>query len=72
MEAILSLGGMRKLATALKEVEEAREEMQEKRDEREVEEIEENGRLKVDEIRSSCMDGMTCTTPLSHAMQNES
>ena len=36
------------------------------------EEIEENGELKVEEIRSSSMDGMTCATPLSHAMQCES
>ena len=66
------LGGVHRLATALKEVEEVREEVQEMRDEWEDEEDEENGGLKVEEIRSSCMDGMTCATPLSHAVQCES
>ena len=47
------LGGVRKLATALKEVEEVREEVQEIKDECEDEEVEENGGLKVEEKRSS-------------------
>ena len=46
-------GGVHRLATALKEVEEVREEVQEIRDEWEDEEVEENGGLKVEEIRSS-------------------
>ena len=54
---------MHRLATALKEVEEVREEVREIKDEWEDEEIEENGGLKVEEIRSSCVDGMTCATP---------
>ena len=66
------LGGVHMLATALKEVEEVREEAQETRDEWEDEEVKENGGLKADEIRSTCMDGMTCATPLSHAVQCES
>ena len=57
-------GGVHRLATALKEVEEVREEVQEIRDEWEDEAVEENGGLKVEEIRSSCMDGMTCATTL--------
>ena len=61
-------GGVHGLATALKEVEEVREEVQEIRVEWENEEDEENGGLKVDEIRSSCMDGMTRATSLSHAV----
>ena len=63
---------MHRLPTALKEVEEVREEVQEIKDEWEDEEIEENGGLKVEEIRSSCVDGMTCATPLSQAVQRES
>ena len=46
-------GGVHRLATALKEVEEVREEEQEIRDEWEDEEVEENGGLKVEEKRSS-------------------
>ena len=49
-------GGVHRLATALKEVEEVREEVQEIRDEWEGEEDEENGGLKVEETRSSCDD----------------
>ena len=45
------------------------EEVQEVKDEWKDEEDEENGGLKVEEIRSSCMDGLTCATPLSHAVQ---
>ena len=47
------LGGVHRLATALKEVEEVREEVQEIKDEWEDEEVEENGGLKVEEKRSS-------------------
>ena len=46
-------GGVHRLATALKEVEEVREEVQEIKDEWEDEEVEENGGLKVEENRSS-------------------
>ena len=46
-------GGVHRLATALKEGEEVREEVQEVRDEWEDQENEENGRLKVEEKRSS-------------------
>ena len=66
-------GGVHRLATALKEVEEVREEVQEIRDEWEDEEVKENGGLKVErEPHTSCMDGRTCATPLSHAVQCES
>ena len=44
--------------------------MQEVIDEREDEEVESNGRFKVEgEPHTSCVDEMTCATPLSHAMQ---
>ena len=46
-------GGLHRLATALKEVEEVREELQEIKDEWEDEEDEENGGLTVEEKRSS-------------------
>ena len=46
-------GGVHKLATAPKEVEEVREEVQEIRDEWEDEEVVENGGLKVEEKGSS-------------------
>ena len=46
-------GGVHRLATVLKEVEEVREEVQEIRDEWEDQEDEENGGLKVEEKRSS-------------------
>ena len=55
----------------LNEVEEVWEEVQEVRVEWEDEEDVENGGIKVEETRSSCMDGMTCATPLSHAVQCE-
>ena len=47
------LGGVHRIATVLKEVEEVREEVQEIKDELEDEEVEENGGLKVEEKRSS-------------------
>ena len=47
------LGGVHRIATDLKEVEEVREEVQERKDELEDEEVEENGGLKVEEKRSS-------------------
>ena len=47
------LGGVHRLATALKEVEEVREEVQEIKDEWEDEEVEENGGLEVEEKHSS-------------------
>ena len=47
------LGGVHRLATALKDVEEVREEVQEIKDEWEDQEDEENGGLKVEEKRSS-------------------
>ena len=57
------LGGVHRLATALKVVEEVQEEVQD-------EEVERNGGLKVEgEPHTSCMDEMTCATPLSHAVQ---
>ena len=63
-------GGVHRVATALKVVEELREEVQEIRDEWEDEEVEGNGGVKVEgEPHSSCVDEMTCATPLSHAMQ---
>ena len=49
-------GEVRRVATALKVVEEVQEEVQEVKDEREDEEVEGNGGLKVEEIRSSCDD----------------
>ena len=61
---------MHRLATALKVMEEVQEEMQEIEDEGEDEEVEGNGRLKVErEPHTSCMDEMTCATPLSQVMQ---
>ena len=63
-------GEVRRVATALKVVEEVQEEVQEVKDEREDEEVEGNGGLKVEgEPHTSCVDEMTCATPLSHAMQ---
>ena len=56
-------GGVHKLATALKVVEEVQEEEQEIKDEWEEEEVEGNGGLKVEEIPSSCDDHeMTSTS----------
>ena len=56
-------GEVRRIATALKVVEEVQEEVQEIKDEWEDEEVEGNGGLKVEEIRSSCDDhGMTRTS----------
>ena len=49
-------GGVHRLASALKEVEEVQEEVLEIKDEWEDQEVEENGGLKVEEIRSSCDD----------------
>ena len=61
---------MHRLATALKEVEEVREEVQEIRDEWEDEEVEEKWRTQGRrEPHTSCVDEMTCATPLSHAVQ---
>ena len=61
------LGGVHRLATALNEVGEVQEEAQEIKDEWEDEEVEGNGGLKVEgEPHTSCMDEMTCATPLSH------
>ena len=61
------LGGVHRLATALKE---EQEEVQEVKDEWEDEEVEGNGGLKVEgEPHTSCVDEMTCATPLSHAVQ---
>ena len=58
------------LATALKEVEEVQEEVQKVKDEREDAEVEGNGGLIVEgEPHTSCVDEMTCATPLSLAMQ---
>ena len=63
---------VRRLATALNVVEEVQEEVQEVKDEWDDEEVEGNGGLKVDgEPHTSCMDGMTCATLLSHAVQCE-
>ena len=50
------LGGVHRLATALKVVEEVQERVQEVKDEWKDKEVEGNGRLKVEEIRSSCDD----------------
>ena len=64
------LGGVHKLATALKVVEEVHEKVQEINDEWEDEEVEGNGGLKAEgEPHTSCVNEMTCTTPLSHAVQ---
>ena len=52
-ESIPLFGGVHRLATALKEVEEVREKVQEIRDEWEDQEDEENGGVKVEEKRSS-------------------
>ena len=61
-------GGVHRLATALKVVEEVQEEVQEINDEWEDEEVEDHG-LKVErEPHTSCVDEMTCSTPLSHAV----
>ena len=49
-------GRVRRVATALKVVEEVQEEVQEVKDEWEDEEVEGNGGLKVEEIRSSFDD----------------
>ena len=58
------IGGVHRLATSLKEVEEVQGEVQEIKDEWEDEEGEGNGRLKVEgEPHTSCMDEMTCATP---------
>ena len=66
-------GRVHRLAVALKEVEEVREEVQEIRDEWGDEEDEENGGLKGRrETLITCVDEMTCATPLSHAVQCES
>ena len=57
-------GGVHRLATALKEVEEVQEEVQEVKDEWEDEEVKVNGGLKVEEEpHTSCVDEMTCATP---------
>ena len=65
----LLLGGVHRLATALKVVEEVQEEVQEIKDEWADEEVEENGGLKVErEPFTSCVEEMTCATPLSHAV----
>ena len=54
------LGGVHRLATALKVVEEVQEEVQEIKDEWEDEEVEGNGGLKVEgEPHTSCVDEMT-------------
>ena len=64
------LGGVHRVATALKVVEEVQEEVQEVEDEWTDEEVEGSGGLKVEgEPHTSCVDEMTCATPLSHAMQ---
>ena len=49
------------------------EEVQEVKDEWEDEEVEGNGRLKAErEPHTSCVDEMTCATPLSHDAMCES
>ena len=63
------LGGVHRLATALKVVEEVQEEVQEIKDEWDDEEVEGNGGLKEEEPHTSSMDEMTCATPLSQAVQ---
>ena len=61
---------VRRVATAPKVVEEVQEEVQEIKDEWEDEEVARNEGLKVEgEPHTSCVDEMTCATPLSHAMQ---
>ena len=60
---------MHRLATALKEVEEVREEVQEIRDEWADQEVEGNGDQGRRETLITCVDDMTCATPLSHAVQ---
>ena len=61
-------GGVHRLATALKEVEEVRKEVQEIKDEWEDEEVEENWRTQGRrETLITCVDEMTCATPLIHA-----
>ena len=58
------LGGVHRLAAALKVVEDVQEEVQEIKDEWEDEEVEGNGGLKVEgEPHTSCVDEMTCATP---------
>ena len=57
-------GGVHRLATALKEVEEVREEVQEIRDAWEDEE-EENGDQGRGKTLTTCVDEMTCATHLS-------
>ena len=52
----LHSGDVRRVATALKVVEEVLKEVQEDKGEWEDEEVEGNGGLKVEEIRSSCDD----------------
>ena len=65
---------MHRLATALNVVEEVHEEVQEIKDEWEDVEVKKNGGLKVEEKQTlvTCVDEMTCATPLSHAVQCES
>ena len=64
------LGGVHRLATVLKVVEEVQEEVQEIKDEWKDEEVEGNGTLRVErDPHTSCVDEMTCATPLSHAVQ---
>ena len=63
-------GGAHKLATTFKVVEEVQEEVQVLKDERVDEDVEGNGGLKVErEPHTSCVDEMTCATPVSHAVQ---
>ena len=63
-------GGVHKLASTLKVVEEVQDEVRQVKDECEDEEEDGNGGLKVEgEPHTSCVDEMTCATPLSHAMQ---
>ena len=56
-------GGVHRLATALKEVEEVREEVQGIKDEWGDEEDEENGDQGRRETLITCVDEMTCATP---------
>ena len=65
-------GGVHRLATALKEVEEVQEEVQEIRDEWEDEEVKDNGDQGRRETLITCVDEMTRATLLSHAVQCES
>ena len=62
-------GGVHRLATALKEVEEVREEVQEIKDVWEDEEVEKNGGLNVEEKRSSHAWLSDMRNTLSHAVQ---